>query len=210
MYVSSTRCWISCVLCKHITNDIIMPDGCQYVHWLCARNAPFHLLDGGETSLQIETKGQLCNEGSLKCGGRCRVRIAGSYRLKCRICKLRSFTLCESKTVQPTLHVISANGSSSLRVSCPLGKCGKGSLCPHAVQVALATNLWGAVQAHLASNGVLADDQAHNRGGQTFPKSTEFRNSIAFRVVFSSLFLCFSVRGCRFGFRVAFAAPMTY
>ena len=162
MYVSSTRCWISCVLCKHITNDIIVPDGCQYVHWFCARNAPFHLFGGGGTSLRTETKGQLCNEGPLECGGSWRVRIAGSYCLKCRICKLPSLTWRESKTVQPTLNVMSANGSSSLRVTCPLGKCGEGSLCPHAVQVALATDPWGAVQVHLASNGVLADDQAHD------------------------------------------------
>ena len=28
----------------------------------------------------------------------------------------------------------------------------------------------------------------HNRGGQTFPKSTEVRNSIAFRAFFSDFF----------------------
>ena len=33
---------------------------------------------------------------------------------------------------------------------------------PHVVQVALATDPWGAVQVHPASNGVLADDQAHD------------------------------------------------
>ena len=32
-----------------------------------------------------------------------------------------------------------------------------------------------------------------NRGGQTFPKSTEFRNSVAFRPFFGSPFSCFSV-----------------
>ena len=82
--------------------------------------------------------------------------------LKCRICELPSLTLRESKTVQLTLNVMSANGSGSLRVSCPLGKCGEGSLWPHAVQVALATDPWGAVQAHPASSGVLADDQVHD------------------------------------------------
>ena len=163
MYVSSTRCWISCVPCKHITGDIIMPDGCQYVHWFYARSVLFHLVDGGETSLRTEKRGQLCSEGPLECGGRCRVRIAGSYCQKCRICKLPSLMLRESETVQPTLNVMSANGRSSLRVSCPLGECGEGSLCPHAVQVALATDPWGAVQVHPASNGGLADDQGHDQ-----------------------------------------------
>ena len=58
---------------------------------------------------------------------------------------------------------MSANGRSSLRVSCPLGECGEGSLCPHAVQVALATDPWGTVQVHPASNGVLSDDQGHDQ-----------------------------------------------
>ena len=58
---------------------------------------------------------------------------------------------------------MSANGSSSLRVTCPLGKCGEGSLCQHAAQVALATDAWGAVRAHPMGNGSLADDQAHNQ-----------------------------------------------
>ena len=71
--------------------------------------------------------------------------------------------LRESKTIQPTLNVMSANASSSLRVICPLGKCGEGSLCPHAVQVALATDPWGAVKVHPASNGVLVDDQGHDQ-----------------------------------------------
>ena len=71
--------------------------------------------------------------------------------------------LRESETVQPTLNVMSANGSGSLRVACPLGECGEGSLCPHAVQVALATDPWGAVQVHPTSNGLLADDQGHDQ-----------------------------------------------
>ena len=34
----------------------------------------------------------------------------------------------------------------------------------------------------------------YSRGGQTFPKSTEIRNSVAFRAYFSVFFrLCFSV-----------------
>ena len=160
MSVSSTRCWISCVPCKHITDDIIMPDGCQYVHWFYVRSVLFHLVDGGETSLRTKTRGHLCSEGPLECGGRCRVRTAGSYCLKCPICKLPSLMLRESETVQPTLNVMSANGRSSLRVSCPLGECGEGSLCPHAVQVALATDAWGEVQARSASNGFPGDDQA--------------------------------------------------
>ena len=163
MYVSNTRCWISCVPCKDITDDIIMPDGCQYVHWFYARSVPFHIVDGGETSLRTEKKGQSCCERPLECGGRCQVRIAGSYCQKCRICKLPSLMLRESKTVQPTLNVMSANGSGSLRVACPLGECGEGSLCPHAVQVALATDPWGTVQVHPASNGVLADYRAHDQ-----------------------------------------------
>ena len=36
-------------------------------------------------------------------------------------------------------------------------------MCPHAVQVALATDPWGAVQVHPASNGGLADDQGHDQ-----------------------------------------------
>ena len=176
MYVSSTRFWISCVPCKHITDDIIMPDGCQYVHWLYARSVLFHLVDGGETSLRTETRGQLCSEGPLECGGRCRVRITGSYCLRCRICKLPSFTLRESETVQPTLNVMSANGRNSLRVSCPLGECGEGSLCPHAVQVALATDPWGVVQVHPTSNGLLADDQGHDQAAATW-KSVAGRKS---------------------------------
>ena len=148
--------------CKHITNDIIVPDGCQYVHWLCARNVLFHLFDGGGTSLRTEAKGQLCSEGPLECAGRCEVRIAGSYYLKYRTCKLPSPTLRQRRTVQPTLNIMSANGNSSLRVPCPLGNCGEGSLCPHAVQVALATDARGAVRAHPASNRFLADNQAHN------------------------------------------------
>ena len=71
--------------------------------------------------------------------------------------------LRESKTVQPTLNVMSANGSGSLHVACPFGECGEGSLCPHAVQVALATDPWGAGQVHPASNGCLADDQGHDQ-----------------------------------------------
>ena len=31
------------MLCGHITDDIIMPDGCHYVHWFSARDIPFHL-----------------------------------------------------------------------------------------------------------------------------------------------------------------------
>ena len=31
MYVSSARCWISCVSCGHSTDDITFPDDCQYV-----------------------------------------------------------------------------------------------------------------------------------------------------------------------------------
>ena len=133
MYVSNTRCWISCVPCKHITNDIIVPDDCQYVRWFQARNIPFHLFDGGGTSLWMEAKGQLCSEGPLECCGRCEVRIHGSYCLKCRTYELPSPTLRRCKTVQPTLNVMSANGNTSLRVPCPLVKCEEGSLCPHAV-----------------------------------------------------------------------------
>ena len=65
--------------CSHIIDDIIVPDGFQYVHWFCARNVLFHLFDGSGTSLRTETKGQLCSEGPLECGGRFEVRIAGSY-----------------------------------------------------------------------------------------------------------------------------------
>ena len=44
------------------------------------------------------------------------------------------------------------------------------------------------------------------RGGQTFPKSMEIRNSVASRAFFSSFFPSVSVRGGRFGFRAA--SPM--
>ena len=35
-------------------------------------------------SLQMEVKGQLCKEGSIECGGRYEVRIAGLYYLEYR------------------------------------------------------------------------------------------------------------------------------
>ena len=82
MYVSNTRCWISCVPCKHITNDIIVLDDYQYVRWFRARNVPFHLFDGGGTYIRMEIKGQLCSEGPLECYKHCEVRISGSYYLK--------------------------------------------------------------------------------------------------------------------------------
>ena len=93
MYGSSTRCWMSCVPCGRITDDIIVPGGCQYVHWFCARNDPFHLFYSGGMSLQTETKGHLCSEGPVECGGRCKVRIASSYCLKYRTYELPSLTL---------------------------------------------------------------------------------------------------------------------
>ena len=41
---------------------------------------------------------------------------------------------------------------------------------------------------------VLGNRNVVGRGGQTFPKSTEIRNSVAFRTVFSVFFRpCFSV-----------------
>ena len=115
----------------------------------------------------METKGQPRNEGPLECGGRCEVHIAVSYCLKYRTCELSSPTLRQRKTVQPTLNIMSATRNSSLRVPRPLGKRGEGSFCPHAVQVALATDAWGAVQAHPASNGFLADDQAHDQAANS-------------------------------------------
>ena len=111
----------------------------------------------------MEAKLQLRSEGPLECCGRCKVRISSSYCLKYRTCELPSPTLHPRKTVQPTLNVMSANENSSLRVPCPLNKCGEGSLCPHAVQVALATDAWGTVQAHPASNGFLENEQARNQ-----------------------------------------------
>ena len=132
------------------------------------REASFSTLSTeAKRPFERKTRGQLCSEGPLECGGRCRVRIAGSYCLRCRICKLPSLTLRESETVQPTLNVMSANGRNSLRVSCPLGECGEGSLCPHAVQVALATDPWGVVQVHPTSNGLLADDQGHDQAANS-------------------------------------------
>ena len=115
----------------------------------------------------MEAKGQLCSEGPLECGGRCEFRIASSYCLKYQTCELPSPTLHQRKIVQLTLNVMSANGNSSLRVPCPLGMCGEGSLCPHAVQVALATDLWGAVRAHPASDGFLEDDHAHDQAANS-------------------------------------------
>ena len=41
--------------------------------------------------------------------------------------------------------------NSSLHVPCPLGKCGEGSLCPHAVRVALATDTLSGAFAQNAS-----------------------------------------------------------
>ena len=115
----------------------------------------------------MEAKGQMCSEGPLECGGCCEVRTAGSYCLKYSTCELPSPTLCQRKTIQPTLNVMSANGNSSLRILCPLGKRGEGLLCSHAVQVALATDTWGAVRAHPMSNGFLEDDQAHDQAANS-------------------------------------------
>ena len=116
----------------------------------------------------MEAKDQLFSKGPLECGGRCEVRIFGSYYLKYRTCELPSLTLCLCKTVQPTLNVMSVNGNSSLCVPCPFGECGEGSLGPHAVQVALATDAWGAVRAHPASNGFLEDDQAQDQAANSY------------------------------------------
>ena len=136
MYVFSVRWLVSYVLCNHIIDDIIVPNGHQHVHWFCVRNVPFHLFDGGKTSLQAKTKGHLCSEGALECCGCCEVYIVSLYKLKYWTSKLPSLPLHERKTFQMTLHVISANENSSLHILCPLGKCGEGSLCPHVVQVA--------------------------------------------------------------------------
>ena len=106
--------WSFCVPCKHITNDIIVPDGCQYVHWLCARNVPFHLFDGDGPSPRRKAKNQLSSEGPLECVGRCEVRISGSYYLKYRTCELPSLTLRSRKTIQPILNAMSANRNSSV------------------------------------------------------------------------------------------------
>ena len=108
----------------------------------------------------MEAKDQLCSEGPLECVGHCEVRISHSYYQKYRTCELPSLALRPRKTVQPTLNVMSANGNSSLCVPCTFGECGEGSLCPHAVQVPLATDAWGAVQACPASNAFPEDDQA--------------------------------------------------
>ena len=67
-----------------ITDEIIMPDGCHYVHWFYARSVLFHLVDGGETSLRTKTRGQLCSEGPLECGGRCQVRTV--QNVECASC----------------------------------------------------------------------------------------------------------------------------
>ena len=115
----------------------------------------------------MEAKDQLCSEGPLECVGRCEVRISGSYHLKYRTCELPSPTLRPRKTVQPTLNVMSANGNSSLHVPYPFGECGEGSLCPHAVQVALATDAWGEVQARPTSNGFPEGDQARDQAANS-------------------------------------------
>ena len=59
------------------------------------------------------------------------------------------------------------------------------------------------VEAHKAS---ISDLDQSSRGGQTFPKSTETRNSVAFHAFFFRFFPSVFVRGGRFGFRVA--SPM--
>ena len=41
------------------------------------------------------------------------------------------------------------------------------TLCPHAVQVALATDSWGEVQARSASNGFPGDDQARDQAANS-------------------------------------------
>ena len=130
---------------------------------MCEKTSPFHLFDSGRTSLRMETKCQLCSEEPLECGGHFELCITGLRYLKYRTYELPSLKLHQRKTIRPTLNVMLANGNSSLHVPCPLGKWGDGSLCPHVVRLALATDAWGAVQAHPASNCILVDDQAHDR-----------------------------------------------
>ena len=93
MYVCNARCSISCVPCGHITDDIIVPNGYQYIHWFCARNVPFHLFDGGKLSLRVETKGQSYSEGPLEYGGRYEVHskflLSKILNLQVAICRGR-------------------------------------------------------------------------------------------------------------------------
>lgn len=79
MYVSSARCWIFCVPCGHITNNIIVPSGCYYIHKFCTRKVSFHPFNTGRTSLRMEIKDQSCCEGLPECGGHCKVYTASSY-----------------------------------------------------------------------------------------------------------------------------------
>lgn len=43
---------------------------------------------------------------------------------------------------------MSSNGEGSLRVPCPLGKCGESSMYPHVVKLVLATDVWGVNRTH--------------------------------------------------------------
>ena len=58
---------------------------------------------------------------------------------------------------------MASNGRSGMEVECPLGKCAKGEMCPHAVQMALATDRMGArkeCEAAFASRDVIAAQNA--------------------------------------------------
>ena len=61
------------------------------------------------------------------------------------------------------LVLMASNGRSDMEVECPLGECATGEMCPHAVQMALATDRMGArkeCEAAIASGDVIAAQNA--------------------------------------------------
>ena len=58
---------------------------------------------------------------------------------------------------------MASKGQSGMEVECPLRKCEKGEMCPHAVQMALATDRMGArkeCEVGIASGDVIAAQNA--------------------------------------------------
>ena len=61
------------------------------------------------------------------------------------------------------LVLMASNGRSGMEIQCPLGSCAAGEMCPHAVQMALATDRIGARkgnEAAIASGDVIAAQNA--------------------------------------------------
>ena len=70
------------------------------------------------------------------------------------------------------LVLMASNGRSDMEVECPLVECATGEMCPHAVQMALATDRMGArkeCEAAIASGDVIAAQNAASEVLRGFP-----------------------------------------